>query len=51
MKILYCHNYYRHRGGEDVSFQTDVEMLRSRGHSVFTFTRDNEERGFAKKGS
>ena len=43
MKILYCHNYYRHRGGEDVSFQTDVEMLRSRGHSVFTFTRDNED--------
>ncbi len=43
MRILYCHNYYRHRGGEDVSFQTDVEMLRSRGHDVDTFTRDNDD--------
>ncbi len=42
MKIVYCHNYYRHRGGEDVSFESDVEMLRDEGHEVIPFTRDNE---------
>lgn len=43
MKIVYCHNYYRQRGGEDVSFETDVEMLRDQGHTVIPFTRDNSE--------
>lgn len=43
MKIVYCHNYYRHRGGEDVSFECDVEMLRDKGHAVVTFTRDNSD--------
>ena len=41
VKIVYCHNYYRSRGGEDVSFECDVELLRQRGHEVFPFTRDN----------
>lgn len=41
MKILYCHNYYRIRGGEDVSFEADVQMLRDYGHEVITLTRDN----------
>ena len=43
MRILYCHNYYRHRGGEDVSFELDVQRLRSAGHDVEVFTRDNHE--------
>lgn len=43
MKIVYCHNYYRHRGGEDISFEYDVEMLRSEGHTVIVFTRDNHQ--------
>lgn len=43
MRIVYCHNYYRHRGGEDVSFESDVEMLRSEGHEVVVFTRDNAD--------
>jgi glycosyltransferase involved in cell wall biosynthesis len=43
MKILYCHNYYRHRGGEDISFETDVEMLRDAGHEVITYTKNNSE--------
>ncbi|MCE3015545.1 MAG: glycosyltransferase [Pirellula sp.] len=43
MRILYCHNYYRHRGGEDISFETDVEMLRGAGHSVITYTKSNAE--------
>lgn len=45
MKIVYCHNYYRHRGGEDVSFESDVEMLRDEGHTVIPFTRDNQSLG------
>ena len=43
MRILYCHNYYRHRGGEDVSFELDVQRLRSVGHEVEVFTRDNHQ--------
>jgi glycosyltransferase involved in cell wall biosynthesis len=43
LKILYCHNYYQHRGGEDVSFEHDVELLRNEGHDVVTFTRDNSQ--------
>ena len=41
MKVLLCHNYYRFRGGEDVSFENDVQMLRDYGHEVVTYTRDN----------
>ena len=43
MKIVYCHNYYRNRGGEDVSFECDLELLRSHGHEVITFTRNNHD--------
>jgi glycosyltransferase involved in cell wall biosynthesis len=43
VKIVYCHNYYRFRGGEDVSFESDVELLRSRGHEVIPFTLDNRD--------
>jgi len=43
VKILLCHNYYRYRGGEDVSFEADVEMLRSFGHEVCAYTKDNLE--------
>jgi glycosyltransferase involved in cell wall biosynthesis len=43
MRILYCHNYYRHRGGEDISFETDVEMLRDAGHEVIIYTKSNAE--------
>jgi glycosyltransferase involved in cell wall biosynthesis len=43
MKVLFCHNYYRFRGGEDESFEAEVDMLRSRGDEVITFTRSNAE--------
>ncbi|MEN1681379.1 MAG: glycosyltransferase family 4 protein [Planctomycetota bacterium] len=43
MKILACHNYYQCWGGEDVSFEADVQMLRDYGHEVITLTRDNAE--------
>ncbi|MEM0925241.1 MAG: glycosyltransferase [Planctomycetota bacterium] len=43
MKVLFCHNFYRYRGGEDQSFESEVEMLRDHGHEVITYTRNNEE--------
>lgn len=43
LKIVYCHNYYRLRGGEDLSFENDVAMLREQGHTVIPFVRDNRE--------
>ena len=43
MKIVYCHNYYRDRGGEDISFENDLSMLRSEGHEVIPFTRHNDQ--------
>lgn len=41
MKIVYCHNYYRLRGGEDISFESDLQLLRERGHTVIPFIREN----------
>jgi glycosyltransferase involved in cell wall biosynthesis len=43
LKILVVHNHYRQRGGEDVVFQLEVEMLRARGHTVATYSRSNDE--------
>lgn len=43
MKVLFCHNYYRDRGGEDQSFESEVEMLRSQGDEVITFVRRNSD--------
>lgn len=43
MKVLFCHNYYQQTGGEDVSFDDEVALLRSRGHSVVTYLRHNDE--------
>lgn len=38
MRILLVHNYYRIRGGEDVVFETERDMLIEKGHEVETFT-------------
>ena len=43
MKVLLCHNYYQHRGGEDLSFEAEADMLRSRGHDVLLYTRHNND--------
>ncbi|MDF7799792.1 glycosyltransferase family 4 protein [Pontiellaceae bacterium B1224] len=43
MNVLMLHNYYRHRGGEGVSFAAEVEALRALGHEVDTFFVDNVE--------
>ena len=43
MKIIFVHNSYQQRGGEDVVFEQEVELLRSRGHAVIVYRRSNSE--------
>lgn len=43
MRILMIHNTYQHRGGEDVSTEQDIDLLRSHGHQVQTYFRSNDE--------
>lgn len=43
MKILFCHNHYSQRGGEDAVAQKEMELLRSAGHTVIPFTRDSAQ--------
>ncbi len=43
MKILVAHNFYQQPGGEDTVFSQEVELLRSAGHEVVTYTRTNKE--------
>ncbi len=45
MKILIVHNHYRFRGGEDLCFEADTELLRNRGHQVVHYTRHNDDAG------
>jgi glycosyltransferase involved in cell wall biosynthesis len=41
--VLVVHNFYQQPGGEDQVFKDEVELLRSRGHAVSTFTVHNDE--------
>src|SRR4051794_11297136 len=43
MKILVVHNSYQEPGGEDVVFEQETALLRSRGHNVITYLRSNAE--------
>ncbi|HKU19449.1 MAG TPA: glycosyltransferase family 4 protein [Terriglobales bacterium] len=38
LSIILAHNYYGDRGGEDIVFERETELLRSRGHRVAAFT-------------
>ena len=42
MRILVVHNYYQHKGGEDVVFQQEVEALK-KVHTVETITYQNQK--------
>lgn len=42
MNVLMLHNTYLYRGGEDESFESEVRMLRDRGHFVETIVVNNE---------
>ncbi len=43
MKVLLCHNYYQHRGGEDEIFEEEGKLLEAHGHQVVRYTRHNDE--------
>ena len=43
MKLLLCHNYYQHRGGEDESFEAEAALLESRGHDVVRYAVHNRD--------
>jgi glycosyltransferase involved in cell wall biosynthesis len=42
MKILMCHNYYQQRGGEDMCFNAEANMLEGHGHQVIRYTIHND---------
>lgn len=42
-RVLMGHCYYRDLGGENLSFEAEVDLLRAFGHEVVSFTRDNRE--------
>ena len=43
MKILQCHNFYRFPGGEDQVFHDESWLLKSNGHDVYHYLRDNRD--------
>ncbi len=45
MKILFVHNAYQHRGGEDSVVEAEIALLRSHGHVVETCFRSNDDVG------
>lgn len=45
MRILFVHNAYQHRGGEDLVVEAEIELLQSHGHAVETYTRSNDDVG------
>src|SRR5215470_14096109 len=43
MRILYIHNRYQLRGGEDTSAESERRMLANHGEQVIAYDRDNRE--------
>jgi glycosyltransferase involved in cell wall biosynthesis len=43
MKILFIHNAYQHRGGEDAVVDDEIALLRRHGHEVELYARDNHD--------
>jgi len=43
MKILMVHNYLRPPSGENTVFEQEVQLLKSKGHKVISYTRLNSE--------
>jgi glycosyltransferase involved in cell wall biosynthesis len=43
LRVLIVHNRYRQRGGEDAVVEAEAALLRSRGHAVEHYLRDNRE--------
>jgi glycosyltransferase involved in cell wall biosynthesis len=45
VRALLVHNFYRQPGGEDRVFATEAQVLRERGHEVFTYAQQNPKDG------
>lgn len=45
MRILFIHNTYQHRGGEDSVVEAEIALLRSHGHAVEAYLRSNDDVG------
>jgi glycosyltransferase involved in cell wall biosynthesis len=45
VRIVLVHNTYQHPGGEDSVVNAEIELLRSRGHEVATYFRNNDDIG------
>jgi glycosyltransferase involved in cell wall biosynthesis len=43
MRVLLAHNYYQIRGGEDVVFEEEANLLEQHGHDVARFIRNNRD--------
>lgn len=43
LNILMVHNYYKQRGGEDLVFENETNLLKKNGHNVITYIRYNNE--------
>jgi len=43
MKILYAWNLYQQQGGENMWYPSEPELLRSHGHEVCFYERDNKD--------
>lgn len=42
MRILFVHNFYKHAGGEDQVFWAEIDLMKSHGHDVHSYTVDND---------
>jgi glycosyltransferase involved in cell wall biosynthesis len=42
MRLLLCHSYYKQRGGEDLSFESEARLLERKGHDVVRYTLNND---------
>ena len=43
LRILFVHNAYQQRGGEDAVVDDEVQLLREHGHAVELYRRDNHD--------
>ncbi len=43
MRILFIHNHYKQPGGEDQALQSEIELLKEKGHTIETLLFHNPE--------
>lgn len=43
LRVLFAHNAYQHRGGEDSVVEAEIALLRQRGNTVLEYRRHNDE--------